>query len=448
MSRYNRRSFLRGASAFGAASLALPALPSLSNAAPGDFPRRLVVFFSGNGTIGPNWRPTSENGRLTGLSTILDPLAPHIDDITVLEGLDIECARSTWQPKSGFHAHERGLGGILTGTHLNLGSMEAGSGYANGQSVDQFIADGFGDQTALHSLQVGIISNRSSSNGWYNRDTMVYSAADQPKFHERDGARLFSQIFGENPGESTAYAKIRARRRSVLDFLKGDLDRVQSRLSAQDRLRVAQHTQAFRDLERQLDEVVVCEAPDAPGGINFGSQAQTGAIADFQIRQTVQALACDRTRVATMQFGRGLGALSLQCIGLSDSWHALSHEGDNNADAQDKLTRLNTYIAARFSDLLTQMKAVREGDGTMLDNSVVLWVNELGKGNNHDHHDVPIIMAGRAGGFLKPGGRHIEFGRRNTNDLLVTLCHAFGHFDVDSYGIPDLNEGVLSELIA
>jgi hypothetical protein len=447
VSKLNRRSFLRGAGAFGAASLALPALPSISKAAPGDFPKRLVVFFSGNGTIGPNWKPESTNGRLTGLSTILEPLRPHMQDITVIEGLDIECARTAWQPRGGFHAHERGLGGILTGTHLNTGSMEANSGYANGISVDQFIADGLGDQTALHSLQVGILSSRHG-NGWYNRDTMVYAGANQPKFHERDGARLFAQIFGDDPGESAAYARIRQRRRSVLDFLKSDLARVERRLSAADRQRVAQHTQAFRDLERQLDEVVACEAPDGPGGINFTSQAQTGTIADFQIRQTVQALACDRTRVATIQFGKGLGALSLQCIGMSDSWHALSHEGDNNADAQSKLTQLNTYIAARFADLLTQMKSVREGDGTMLDNSVVLWVNELGKGNNHNHHDVPIVMAGRAGGFFKPGGRHVEYDRRNTNDLLVTLCRAFGHHDVDRFGIPELNEGVLSELIA
>ena len=171
------------------------------------------------------------------------------------------------------------------------------------------------------------------------------------------------------------------------------------------------------------------------------------ADAHFQIQQTVRALACDLTRVATIQYGKGLGALSLRPIGISDSWHSLSHEGDGNADAQQKLTDLNRYIAGRFAKLLTEMKNVPEGDGTLLDNSVVLWVNELGKGNNHDHDDVPIVMAGNLGGVFGPGGRHLEFGERPHNDLLITLCHAFGQ-EVQTFGRPELCSGPISELLA
>ena len=171
------------------------------------------------------------------------------------------------------------------------------------------------------------------------------------------------------------------------------------------------------------------------------------AVSDFQIKQTVQALACDRTRVATIQFGKGLGALSLRCIGHDDGWHTLSHEGDSNGTARRKLTELNTYIAGRFAKLLEEMKAVPEGNGTLLDHSVVLWVNELGKGNNHEHKDVPIVMAGSLGGHFRTGGRHVRFGERNTNDLLITLCQAFGHRDVTHFGIRELCQGPLTELL-
>lgn len=455
---FNRRLFLRGATTLGAVGLAMPLLPSLSRAADLDFPRRLVIFFSGNGTIAPSWRPRSENGRLTGLSTILEPLAPHIEDITVVEGLDIECAKSRWQPSSSFHAHERGLGGILTGTHLQKGQMEAESGYPAGGSVDQFLADALAADpntaTALHSLQIGIGTRRNGA-GWYNRDTMSYAGVDDPRFHERDGGRLFNMIFGDVDATSQAYERIRRRRVSVLDFLKEDLAKVDRRLSSDDRLRVRQHTEAFRDLERQLSEVVTCQAPSGLGDLDarsdgfWLSSGNIPTIADIQIKQAVAALGCGRTSVATIQFGGGLGALNLDCAGFpGESWHALSHEGDNNQSAQDKLTQMNRYAASRFAMLLDEMKRVPEGDGTLLDHSVVLWVNELGKGNNHEHHDMPLIMAGRLGGFFKKGGRHVVYDRRNTNDLLVTLCRAFGHDEVTTFGIPELCSGPLTELMA
>lgn len=442
----DRRDFLRGAGALGLAGLALPILPSLSGAqATSDFPKRLVIFHSGNGTIASNWSPQSSNGLITQMSTILDPLTPHLDDLLVLEGLDITVAKGAYQPRSGFHAHERGLGGILTGQPLNEGTMEAFSGYANGISVDQAIANSLMGQTGLNSLQVGLITRRHGS-GWYNRDTMTYAAADQPLFAESDGSKLFDRIFGEGATTAGAYERIRTRRQSVLDFVKEDLSRVERKLSSEDRQRLAQHHTAFRELETQLSEAPPsCDGPG--GGVgNWLSEDDMTAISDFQIQQTVRGLACDRTRVATIQYGKGLGALSLRPIGLTDSWHALSHEGDGNADAQAKLTQLNTYIAARFAKLLAEMKAVPEGDGTLLDNSIVLWVNELGKGNNHDHDDVPIIMAGSLQGTFLTGGRHVQLGERANNDLLITLCQAFG-MNVNTFGLPELCTGPISQIL-
>ncbi len=446
MKHIDRRTFLRGAGAFGAASLALPLLPSLGHSQATDFPKRLVIFMSANGTIAPNWVPSSTNGNLTGMSTILEPLERHMDDLLVLEGLDIKVAKQQHQPRTGFHAHERGLGAVLTGMPLTEGPMEANSGYANGISIDQYIANGMMGQTGIHSLQVGMVTRRHGA-GWYNRDTMTYAGPEQPLFAQSDGSQLFESIYGGVSEGAAAYERIRKRRQSVLDFLKDDLRRVENRISSEDRQRLAQHHTAFRELETQLSEPApTCDGPGAPGISNWMNENDMDAISAFQIRQTVQALACDRTRVATMQFGKGLGALSLRCIGYTDSWHGLSHEGDGNAEAQRKLTEMNRYIATRFALLIDEMKSIPEGDGTLLDNSLVIWVNELGKGNNHDHDDVPIVMAGGLQNTFDCNGRHVTLGERAHNDFLITLAQAFGH-EIGQFGLPELCSGPIDQLL-
>lgn len=443
---FGRRRFLRGVGALGTTSMALPLLPSLGHAAAHP-PKRLVVLCSGNGTIPANWRPSSKAGALTSLGTILAPLERHKAELMVIEGLDLSVARRTWQPR-GFHAHERGLGGILTGRPLLLGDWVNGSGYASGISVDQFIANKLAGQTSIHSLQVGLICKPITS---LNRVALSYAGSADPRFAENDGSKLFQRIFADSSPDTTAAKRIRDRRRSVLDYLSGDLTRLHSRLSAADRLRLSQHTQEFRDLEKQLSEIdpgATCASPAKPTVASWVNEQKMTAISDVQIKQTVMALACDRTRVATIQFGRGLGGLSLRCIGKTDNWHSLSHESYTNLDANSKLTELNTYIAGRFAALLDEMKAVREGDGTLLDNSVVLWVNELGRGNSHSHDDLPVVIAGNLQGFLNSTGRHIQLGDRSTNDLLITLCHGFGYTDVVRFGQPELCTGTIDELLA
>ena len=134
-------------------------------------------------------------------------------------------------------------------------------------------------------------------------------------------------------------------------------------------------------------------------------------------------------------------------VGYSDSWHSLSHDSDSDIAAQDKLVLLNKYIAARYAKILTEMKKIKEGDGTMLDNSLVVWVNELGKGNNHRYDDIPIVMAGNLQGVMNCDGRHVQLGNRSSNDLLVTILHAFGYAE-NVFGVPGLCSGPINELLA
>ncbi len=446
----SRRQFLKGAGAVGTVGLALPILPSLTNAAEGDFPKRLVIMCSGNGVPRPetSWNVTSDgNGKITNLNEILEPLQPHLDDLLVLEGLDLEVGKSQNQPRNNFHGHERGLAGILTGRPLQVGNFEAESGYGTGISIDQYLANKLSGQTAIHSLQVGLVSRLQS---WRNRNALSYAGDAQPLFSENDGSLLFDQIFGEQIQEPEALLRIRKRRKSVLDMLKNDMTSVDKRLSANDRSRLDQHYTAFRDLEKVLQgEDSSCGEFAAPtfSGNDWTTETKMDGTSDFQITQMVQALACDRTRVSTVQFGSGLGALNLRMIGMDDSWHALSHDSDTDTGAQDKLVLLNKYIAGRFGKILTEMKKIKEGDGTMLDNSLVIWVNELGKGNNHRYDDIPVVLAGNLQGVMNCDGRHVQLGNRSSNDLLITILHAFGYQE-NVFGVPGLCSGPINELLA
>ncbi len=448
---FSRRQFLKGATAAGTMGLALPILPSLGKAAEGDFPKRLVIMSSANGVPRPetSWNVTSNgSGQITALSEILSPLQAHLSDLLVLEGLDLEVGKSQNQPSNSFHGHERGLAGILTGRPLQLGNFEANSGYGTGISIDQYLANKWSGQTPIHSLQIGLVSRLQS---WRNRNALVYAGNNQPLFSENDGSVLFDQIFGEQIQEPEALIRLRKRRQSVLDMLKNDMTNVDKRISANDRARLDQHYTAFRELEQVLQggEQSSCGQFAAPtfSTNDWTSESQMDGTSDFQLTQMVQAMACDRTRVATVQFGSGLGALNLSMVGHNDSWHTLSHDSDSDTAAQDKLVLLNQYIAGRFAKILTEMKKIPEGNGTMLDNSLVVWVNELGKGNNHRYDDIPIVMAGNLQGVMNCDGRHVQLGNRSSNDLLVTLLHAFGYQE-NTFGIAGLCTGPITQLLA
>ena len=440
-----RRRFLKGASALGAVSLALPLLPSMGFADSASYPMRLIVFFSGNGTVAKNWTPQSSGGRITKFSPILAPLEKHKNKLAIVEGLDLDCAQRRWQPMGGFHPHERGLGGILTGTNLNKGTFEAHSGYANGISMDQWLADRIHDPKAIHSAQVGIVTQ---FHHWRNRETMSYAGANKPVFYENNGSKLQAKLFGDGQASSQVFRQIQERRLSVMDYLKEDLARTKARVSAQDALRLEEHAEKIHTLEKEVRMPPAQCTSEPPGsGLAWDKSDQVVSNSNFKFKQIATALACDRTRVVTMQYGAGLGAVSMRHLGISTTWHHLSHRGDSQESSQMALTKINTHIAERFAALLTELDSVKEGSGTLLDHCLVLWVNELGKGNNHNYADVPIVIAGGLHGKFKTGGQHFKFGSRSTNDLLLTIAHAFGYQDLKTFGNKELCTGRINELV-
>jgi hypothetical protein len=417
MPRVPRRRFLRG---LAGGALALPLLASLDSrsarAAPP--PKRLIVFFSANGTIADAWRPTGGEDDFV-LGEILAPLAPHRDQLLILGGIDAESSYHG----PGDNSHWNGMGHMLTGTELvDLGG---GTFSAGGISVDQHLAAKIGGATKLASLELAVETSPSTVSS-----RLSYLGAAQPVPPESDPQQVFHRLFG---GLSPA---LRARRKSVLDAVGDDLGTLTPTLGRADQLKLEAHLDAVRDVEKRL---YISPAP-ACGTIELGrfDVNDLPAIGKEQMDLLVLALACDLTRVVTLQWSQAVSMTRMTWLGITDPHHTLSHYPVTDPVAQAKLVQINRWYATQFAYLLQAMKAVPEGDGTLLDHSVVLWCNELGEGSTHSRRNVPYVLAGSAGGHFKTG-RFLDFQGSSSkpwhNDLLISLCQAMDVNDT-TFGNP------------
>lgn len=439
-----RRGFLRSATAAGVGAAALPFLTSGASHAAEGFPKRFIVFFSPNGTIPSEWSPDGGETDFT-LRRILAPLEAHREKLLILDGLDM---RSTSEgPGDG---HQKGMGHMLTGRELLPGDVGGGCdscaavSWASGISVDQQIANHIAGDTAFRSLELGV-RNGNSSNVWTR---MSYRGASEPLPPEDDPYAVFDRVFGGLTGDRFGIERRQAMRQSVVDYLHQDFGDLQARVAREDALRMEQHIDGIRAIERRLTTGALgasCVAPDLGERIDTSAIDNMPAVGRMQMDMAAMALACDLTRVVSLQWTKSVGGSSAPWLGISDGHHGLSHEGDSNADAVDKLVRINTWYAEQFAYLVDQLDSIPEGDGTLLDNTCVIWVNELGKGNSHTRNNVPIVMAGGAGGSFRTG-RCLRYETKSHNDLLVTLTNAYG-IEQDTFGDPRYCDGPMSELL-
>jgi hypothetical protein len=437
----NRRSFLRGAAA-GGAVLTLPFLRTLeAHGETYSFPKRLIVFFSANGTIRENWAPSGGEHDFS-LSTILAPLEPFRDKLLIVDGVDMVSSNSG--PGDG---HQKGMGHMLTATELLPGDFKGGgentsSGWAGGISVDQRIAKHLG----VESLDLGV--QVKGKNIWTR---MSYDGPDQPRDPIENPYSVYSQIFGNLMTDPAELERIRLQRQSVLDYVKDDIAKLESRLGSADRPKLAAHLDAVRSVEKKLDPSgqlgAFCKQTDLGSPVDHAASANYPLIGELMLDMAVLALACDTTRVVGVQWSKSVSNTLFSWLGIPEGHHDLSHEGNDNAGAIAKLTQINTWYAQRFAYLLQKMSEIPEGDGTLLDNSVVLWCNELGRGNSHTRKKIPWVLAGSAGGALKTG-RYLKFPDGTPhNQLHVSLCNAFG-IDTNTFGNPNFGTGPLAGLSA
>jgi Protein of unknown function (DUF1552) len=430
----SRRGFLGALGALGASQL-IPANVMADNTPP----KRLIVVFSANGTIYDNWVPTGTETNFT-LAPILSPLEAFKDRLVILDGIDVKSAQN-----GPGDDHMKGMGHMLTGIELLPGNTQGGAGQpaglAGGISIDQRIANEIGASTRFKSLEFGAYVQ--SSDVW---SRMIYADKNQPLPPMEDPVKAYARIFSGSQLDPAALALLLKRRQSVLDHASGTLDKLAASVGTDDRIRVQGHADSVRQIEKQLlAKTAACTPPNASGTIDLSKDENYEAVGKLMMDMIVATVACDQTRVASLQFSHSVSMMTFPSLGISDGHHDLSHVGDNDATAKAKLVAINTFYAKQFAYLLGKLDSVKESNGSLLDNSLVLWVNELAKGNVHSHNPLPVVMAGKCGGAIKTG-RYLKLPQSQPhNNLLVSVANAMG-VPLTTFGNPAYCTGPLSAL--
>jgi len=441
----SRRRFLKGLG-LSIPAAALPVLRSSPLLAAGA-PVRLVVLFTPNGTILDKFWPSGTASNWTiPEGGILEPLMKWKAKMNVLNGLHYKSADAG--PGA---AHQKGPVACLTGGHALNGNMNGGnnspSGYADRISVDQYIAGKWGDVTRLRTVEAGVAVSPSG-----NRHAISYLGSNQPVFAEADPAKLFTRVFGNFSAPSSSGAapdkaalQLLAERKSVLDYASGDLNRLAARLPGDERVRLTRHLESLRELERQISPTTVSGMGCAPAAPMAAGDYP--AVTKAQLDNVFQTVSCDQSRLVHLIWNGETSQQTFPWLGIKDPHHTMSHVGDGDKATHDKLVKVNTWYAEQVAYLVGKMDSVVEAGGkTMLDNSLVIWTNGLGKGNNHTRNNIPYVLLGSAGGAL-PTGRYLQFDNAH-NDLLVSILHAMGLRDEKTFGDPSLCKGPLPGLVA
>jgi hypothetical protein len=338
---------------------------------------------------------------------------------------------------------------VWTGSNLSQGSAFNFQGYpfdwVDGPSVDQVIAMSVGAATRFPSLELGV---NSGSNAPNNR--MIYAGPRQPVQPETSPQRAFSRLFtGFTGGANRDPVADRARleKKSVLDLVTGQLARVRGSVGAADQQKLDAHAAAIREIETRLGTtgpVVSCAKPTAPAST---MASDVPGLVTGQLDVLAAALACNLTTVASLQLKVGDNDNNpYPWLGVTDGHHPLSHSGDGDTVARDKLTKIYTWYADRLAYFLGNLDAIPEGNGSLLDNTLVVWSTEVGKGNTHSFSKLPVVLAGGLGGAVTTG-RYLQYNNVPHNRLLVALCHAMGLAQVQKFGSTDQGTGSLDGFI-
>ena len=453
MSNMRRRNFLQALGLSAAAAPFVPYFNREAEAQDNGFPRRLLLVFTGNGTLANQFWPTGTETNFTfAPGSITEPLAPFKSKLLFPKGL----RRIT----SGSGAHEKNMGGLWTCCKL-----VATNGYPTGPSVDQVIAKEIKAGLTFDSLQFGVQCDSFNTGG--NKavlKSMTYSGSNAVLTPEDNPIAMFEKLMLGNVGGPTPptgpsaedLAKIRAQKQSVIDAVRGDLNALRSRIDSDDRYKLDQHLQGISEIEKQISQpmnpggpVSGCISPGAPMNTFADPAARKlnqnfPAILDIQNKLAVAALACNRTRVASVQWSRSFSPIVHEWVDVHSDHHTISHKGD--ATSIGELHRINRWYGERFADLLRQLDNVREGNGTLLDNTVVIWGNEAATGQ-HDASTAVFTMAGSCGGKLRTG-RLVDLAGYDWSQLLITVAHAMGAPNVTSLGDLNMKGGDIPSLLA
>lgn len=423
----SRRDFLR---TLGLGAAALPFvlnLPSLGFANTQQRKQRLVVLFSPNGVVPKTFWP-DEEGALTSLKESLSPLEPFRDRTLILNGV---CDKVRGDGDN----HMRGMGCLLTGVELYPGNIQGGSdtpaGWAKGISIDQEIKNYLQQheqtRTRFGSLEFGVLVPERADT-WTR---MVYSGGNKPVAPIDDPYQMFNRLYGR--------AKDQEHLKSILDDVQEDLKKVSAHVSNADRRLLEEHAAFVREMERELqtpaEKTLDHIVPELEPGVREDNDNMP-KISKMQIELMVNSFAADFSRIATLQFTNSVGQAKMRWVDVDEGHHELSHEPDSNEAVQEKLTRINKWYCEQMAYLAKRLAETPEpgGEGSLLDNTLIVWTNELGKGNSHTLDNIPFVCVG--GGLDFQMGRSLKFPKVPHNRLLLSLAHGFGH-RIEKFGNPD-----------
>lgn len=406
----SRRTVLRG---LGTA-IALPMLDAMGPTramaeSSATAPRRMAMCFIPNGCIMDEWHPTGE-GRDYQLSKTLAPLAPVRDDVLVLGELTADKARSNGD---GAGDHARCSAAFLTASQPKKTS---GKDIHVGVSMDQVYAQKLGHLTRFPSLELGTdpgrnVGNCDSGYSCAYSSNISWRTANMPMAKEINPRLVFERLFGTD--EERHAIKERAKRniykKSILDFASDDAKSLTKDLGVADKRKVDEYFNSIREIEVRVAKAQAQTEsnwiPDykKPDGIPSDFKDHLRLMADMM----VLAFQGDLTRVSTFMFAKAGSNKPYRAIGVNQGHHSISHH-NNDPNKVKALQKIDQFHVEQFVYLIEKMKSVKEGQGTLLDNSMIMLGSGIGEGHRHRHHDLPIILAGRGGGTITPG-RHIRY---------------------------------------
>ncbi len=414
----SRRTFLKGMLAGATVSIALPPLEAFMNTngtayASGDgFPKRFGLFYWGNGVHPELWIP-SDTGRNWTPSQQLTPFVNLQNDLAVLTGFEVRTPNDS--------PHLSGPAGLLSGAALL--NPNSDNQVFQRPSLDQVLAAEIGGETRFRSLEVGIEPGTSG---------LSYIGPESRNPPECDPALFFERIFGAGftaPGDEPIVDPKLALRRSVLDVVMGNVNELNKKLGASDKIRVDRHLDAIRDLELRIarmeedpPSLAACSRPAAPSTPpDVDGRPAMGARAMLMTELSVMAYACDLTRVLSFYYSDGVS----NCLypNATAGHHQLTHDEPGDMPQVQMITQ---SIMEDFAFYLEALRAVPEGESNLLNNSLILGTTDVSYARTHQIDEYPLLLAGTAGGAIQTGMHYRSTTKENASEIPFTILNAMG----------------------
>jgi Protein of unknown function (DUF1552) len=424
-----RRAFLRAAGV----TLSLPLLDSMipaqtplaKTAAKPQF--RMGLCFMPHGAVMNNWTPANEGSNFE-ISRSLKPLEPFKKNLVVVSNLAHKNAAPAGPGDNGGD-HTRSPAVFLNGVHPK---RTDGADIRAGVTIDQIAAQKIGQDTRLPSLELaiedysGLVGSCDVGFSCTYMNTISWRTPTTPLPMEINPRVVFDRMFGDGANAQERLERIE-QERSILDAVTGQVRRLQGKLGATDRNRVAEYLDTVREIERRIalaekqNSNSALEVPTTPTGVPDDHETHTKLMFDLM----AVAFQADITRISTFMMAREVSYRTFPMLGISEGFHPASHH-QNNPARLESLTRINTYHVSLFAHMLERLRSTHDGDGTLLDHTLMLYGSGMSNSNIHNHSPLPILVAGGAAGRLK-GDRHLKYPEETPmSNLLLSILHKAG----------------------